>query len=175
MFASSTISCLHHHSLHMTNVEIVTTKLPVCHVLESFWLPCQAQTDVRETANAALTSRDQLSASEGMDNDRGVQHGGERYMMTSSNGNIFRVTGPLWGEFTGHRWIPRTTASDAEFWYFSLDLRLIKRLSKHSWGWWFETPSCSLWRHCNETMQSVFALLRLIESKLKMQFALNMG
>ena len=29
-------------------------------------------------------------------------------MMTSSNGNIFRVTGPLCGEFTGHRWIPRT-------------------------------------------------------------------
>ena len=25
-------------------------------------------------------------------------------MMTSSNGNIFRVTGPLCGEFTGHRW-----------------------------------------------------------------------
>ena len=23
------------------------------------------------------------------------------YMMTSSNGNIFRVTGPLCGEFTG--------------------------------------------------------------------------
>ena len=30
----------------------------------------------------------------------------------------FRVTGPLWGEFTGHRWIPRTEASDAELWYF---------------------------------------------------------
>ena len=28
-------------------------------------------------------------------------------------------------------------------------LRLNKRLSKQSWGWWFETPSCSLWRHCN--------------------------
>ena len=27
-------------------------------------------------------------------------------MMTSSNGNIFRVTGPLCGEFTGPRWIP---------------------------------------------------------------------
>ena len=26
------------------------------------------------------------------------------YMMTSSNGNIFRVTGLLWGEFTGDRW-----------------------------------------------------------------------
>ena len=36
-------------------------------------------------------------------------------MMTSSNGNIFRVTGPLWGESTGHRWIPITKVSDAEF------------------------------------------------------------
>ena len=42
------------------------------------------------------------------------------FMMTSSNGNIFRVTGPLCGEFTGHRWIPRTKASDAELWCFSL-------------------------------------------------------
>ena len=30
------------------------------------------------------------------------------HMMTSSNGSIFRVTGHLCGEFTGHRWIPRT-------------------------------------------------------------------
>ena len=37
--------------------------------------------------------------------------------MTSSNGNIFRVTGPLCGEFTGDRWIPRTNASDAELWF----------------------------------------------------------
>ena len=29
-------------------------------------------------------------------------------MMTSSNGNIFRVTGHLCGEFTGPRWIPHT-------------------------------------------------------------------
>ena len=39
-------------------------------------------------------------------------------MMTSSNGSIFRVTGPLCGEFTGHRWIPLTKASDAELWCF---------------------------------------------------------
>ena len=39
-------------------------------------------------------------------------------MMTSSNGNIFRVTGPLCGEFVGHRWIPLTKASDAELWFF---------------------------------------------------------
>ena len=34
------------------------------------------------------------------------------------------------------------------------DLRLNKRLSKQSvgwwFGWWFETPSRSLWRHCDE-------------------------
>ena len=37
-------------------------------------------------------------------------------MMTSSNGHIFRVTDPLCGEFTGHRWILRTKASDVELW-----------------------------------------------------------
>ena len=31
---------------------------------------------------------------------------------------IFRITGHLCGEFTGHRWIPRTKASDAELWCF---------------------------------------------------------
>ena len=41
-----------------------------------------------------------------------------RLMMTSSNGHIFRVTGNLCGDFTGHRWIPRTNASDAELWCF---------------------------------------------------------
>ena len=41
-----------------------------------------------------------------------------RHMKTSSNGNIFRVTGHLCGEFTGPRWIPRTKTSDAELWCF---------------------------------------------------------
>ena len=31
-----------------------------------------------------------------------------------------------------------------------LDLHPNKWLNKQSWGWWFETLSCSLWRHCNE-------------------------
>ena len=38
--------------------------------------------------------------------------------MTSSNWNIFRVTSPLCGEFTGARWISRTKASDWELWWF---------------------------------------------------------
>ena len=39
-------------------------------------------------------------------------------MMTSSNGNILSVTGPLWGESIGHWWIPLTKANDAELWRF---------------------------------------------------------
>ena len=70
------------------------------------------------------------------------------FMMALSNGNIFRLTGHLCREFTGRRWIPRRKASDAELWCFFY-LRPNKRLSKRSWGWWFETPSRSLWRHCN--------------------------
>ena len=69
--------------------------------------------------------------------------------MTSSNGSIFRVTRHLCREFTGHRWFPAQRPVAGSFDDF-FDLRLNKRLSKHSWCCWFETPSCPLWRHCNE-------------------------
>ena len=39
-------------------------------------------------------------------------------MMTSSNGNIFRVIGLLCGDIPGPRRILRTKASDAELWCF---------------------------------------------------------
>ena len=68
-------------------------------------------------------------------------------MMTSSNGNIFRVTGHLCGEFTGDTQRPVTRSFDVFF-----DLRPNKRLSKQWWGWWFETQSCPLWRHRNALM-----------------------
>ena len=71
-----------------------------------------------------------------------------RTMKTSSNGNIFRVTGPLCGEFTGPGEFPAQRPVTRSFDVF-FDLRLNKRLSKQSWGWWFETPPWSLWRQCN--------------------------
>ena len=43
--------------------------------------------------------------------------------------------------------IPLPKAIDTEFYDF-FDLRLYKRLSKLSRRRWFQTPSCSLWRHC---------------------------
>ena len=68
-------------------------------------------------------------------------------MMTSSNGNIFRVTGPMCGEFTGPGEFPAQRPVTQSFDVF-FDLRLNTRLSKQPWGWWFETPAWSLWRHC---------------------------
>ena len=69
-------------------------------------------------------------------------------MMTSSNGNIFRVTGPLCGEFTGPGEFPTQRPVRRSFDVF-FDLRLNKPLSKQSWGRWFETLSRPLWRHRN--------------------------
>ena len=56
---------------------------------------------------------------------------------------------PLYWPFVRgiHRWtgeFPTQRSFDVFF-----DLGLNKRLSKQSWGWWFETPSGPLWRHCN--------------------------
>ena len=34
---------------------------------------------------------------------------------------------------------------------FDVFFDLNKRLSKQSWGWWFETPSRPLWRHIDVT------------------------
>ena len=47
---------------------------------------------------------------------------------------------PVTSKFPAKR--PVTRSFDVSF-----DLCLNKRLSKQSWGWWFETPSCSVWRH----------------------------
>ena len=71
------------------------------------------------------------------------------YMMTSSNGNIFRVTDPLCGEFTGPGEFPAQRPVTRSFDVF-FHLRLNKRLSKQPRGWWFETPAWSLWRHRND-------------------------
>ena len=50
---------------------------------------------------------------------------------------------PVPGEFPAQR--PVTRSFDVFF-----DLRLNQRLSKQSWGWWFETLPRSLWRHYND-------------------------
>ena len=64
---------------------------------------------------------------------------------------------PVTGEFPAQR--PVTRSFDIFF-----DLRLNKGLSKQSWGWLFETPSRSLWHHCNEWQPKRPPLKRYLDS-----------
>ena len=68
---------------------------------------------------------------------------------------------PVTGEFPAQRPVTR---------YFEVffDLRLNKTLSKQSWGWWFETPSRSLWRHCNAGTGQSTNCPSVSEASLKM-------
>ena len=63
-------------------------------------------------------------------------------IMTSSNGNIFRITVPL----CGHRWIPLTKGSNTDLWCFFV-VSCSKLLNKHSIDREFQTP----WRRRNDT------------------------
>ena len=72
---------------------------------------------------------------------------------------FFRVAGPLCG-----------TSPHKGQWLRALMFSLIclnTQLSKQSWGWWFKTPSCSLWRHCYEIMISVILPQYTCESHKK--------
>ena len=73
---------------------------------------------------------------------------------------------PVLGEFPVQRLVTRSF--DVFF-----DLHPNKGLSKQSRGWWFETPSCPLWRHRNEKtatatilcmpgMSSLFVLIKTL-------------
>ena len=63
------------------------------------------------------------------------------------------------GEFPAQR--PVTRSFDILF-----DLRLNERLGKQSWGCWFWTPSCPLWRHSNgdQCLSSIWLHINLKKS-----------
>ena len=67
-----------------------------------------------------------------------------RHQMESFSASLALCVGnsPVPGEFPSQR--PVTRSFEVFF-----DLCLNKQLSKQSWGWWFETFSRPLWRHCN--------------------------
>ena len=72
-----------------------------------------------------------------------------RHQMEPFSGLLALCAGnsPVTGEFPAQR--PVTRSFNA-----FLDLRITKRLGKQSWGWWFGTPFCSLWRQCNVTQSA---------------------
>ena len=59
---------------------------------------------------------------------------------------------PVPGEFPAQR--PVTRSFDVFF-----DLRFNKRLSKQSWGWWFETLSRPFWCHCSDIYPLAHAIV----------------
>ena len=65
---------------------------------------------------------------------------------------LYARNSPVTAEFPAQR--PVTRNFDVFF-----DLRLNKKLNKQSWGWWFETPSRSLWRHCDKKANNRTPLL----------------
>ena len=74
------------------------------------------------------------------------------HIMTSSNRNIFDVTSLCAGNSPSPVNSPHKDQWCGAL-MFSLIFALYKLLSKQSWGLWFETTSCSLWRHCNDISQ----------------------
>ena len=73
-----------------------------------------------------------------------------RHRMETCSALLALCTGnsPVTGEFPSQMPVTRS-------FYVFFDLRLIKPSSKQSWGWWFETLSRPLWRHCNGYMKSL--------------------
>ena len=80
----------------------------------------------------------------------GLRHAWWRHQMETFSALLAICAGnsPVTGEFTAQR--PVTRSLDIFF-----DLRLNKRLSKQQWGWWFQTLSRPLWRHCNGMLYQV--------------------
>ena len=86
-----------------------------------------------------------------------------RHQMETFSASLALCAGnsPITGEFPSQ--MPVTRSFDVFF-----VLRSNKRMSKHAWGWWFETPSRSLWRHCNE---SLWLIIVFVCCKFKHRFS----
>ena len=65
---------------------------------------------------------------------------------------------PVPGEFPTQRPVTRS-------FHVYFDLHPDKRLSKQLWDWWFETLSCSLWRHRNDGPQHQTTIRRLSQMR----------
>ena len=72
-----------------------------------------------------------------------------RHQMETFSASLAICAGnsPVTGEFPAQR--PATRSFDVFF-----DICMNKRLSKQSWGWWFETPLGPLWRHSNAALRA---------------------
>ena len=87
-----------------------------------------------------------------------AQSEGPLLMMTSLNENIFRVTGPLCGRFTGHRWIPLTKSIDADLWLICVWIN----------NWIHNRRAGDLRGHCNAIYGVIVVLIWINFSDIEM-------
>ena len=134
-----------------------TTDLCWVYLIKCAWIICTTTRNVIKPAGS-ITKR----MAKTMIRIRFLQNSRQQFMMTSWYGNVFAslalwvgtslVSGefPLKGQWRGAL-------------IFSLICALNRlKLSKQSWGWWFEMPSPSWWRHCNVmTTGATLHILRL--------------
>ena len=80
---------------------------------------------------------------------------------------IYAGNSSITGEFPAQR--PVTRSFDIFF-----DLSPNERLSKQSWGCWFETSWCPLWRHSNvqTTFSNAFSGMKLYKFRLRFHWTL---
>ena len=98
--------------------------------------------------NVVLQTDHFTEASRRIDTSKnGVMIGSDNGMMTSWKKIL--VIGPLWGESTGHRWIPLTKASDAELSCFLWSTPEQTGWANNRDAGYLKKPSRSLWHHCS--------------------------
>ena len=126
----------HHGNTNSLNTEMERS---------SFWLPCSSLETLQ--ASFQVTNDDHGSKSDDLPFLCIMENMARNIQGNETHDDVIK-----WKHFP-RNWPLK--ASAVELWCFLFDLRLNKWLSKHSWGWWFETPSCSLWRHCNADWKNI--------------------
>ena len=127
-------------TISVMKLSVIATKIPCLnlYVLNSFW---------GQTTYLGLKSKQLLIIAKIFFNLRRLPDRLKRWrhQIETSSALLALCAGnsAVSGEFPAQR--PVTRSFDVFF-----DLCPNKRLSKQRWGWWFETSSCPLWRHCNE-------------------------
>ena len=137
-------------TLHECRIDISTQRLWNCEVFiyklknKSFWF-CQSKVTFSDTSKRMKYPVRRTLSLQLLSSPSAVEHD---YII---NENIFRATGPLWGEWNPPSigGLPSQRPLMRRFDIF-FDLRLNKQMSKRSRLRWFGTPSCSSWRHSNE-------------------------
>ena len=121
--------------MHQSTMVIISS----CHGLLLFWCPAVTRTNAHLFSVDCYENIIQINF---ISRKCGLPWWCHQMETFSASLAICARNSPVTGEFPTQG--PVTRSFDVFF-----DLRLNKHLNNQPWGWWFETPSHPLWRHCN--------------------------